>query len=56
MSFVKNEAADNVDLVSTKLKGVLTESGLAQQAEKVSDPDAADNFLVTRHRHRVLLE
>ena len=56
VSFACPDTSKNIDLVSLKLKKVVSDQGLARSSELISDPNAADNFLVTRHRHRVLLE
>lgn len=56
VSFASKDTAVNIDLVRVQLQGVLKETGLAQSDLLTSDAHVADNFLVTRHRHRVLLE
>ena len=54
VSFASEDSSHNVDKVNSKLKQVLKEHGLSK--ETLRDSEGADNFLVTRERHRVLLE
>lgn len=56
VSFASTDSSFNLDLVRQKLQGVLTTQGLEKGDLMTVDSNSADNFLVTRHRHRNLLE
>lgn len=56
VSFASTDTSFNLDPVREKLQSVLTTQGLEKGDLMTADANSADNFLVTRHRHRVLLE
>ena len=56
VSFTSEDSAQNIELVSDRLKTVIKRQGLVEAKDMIVDENAADNFLVTRHRHKVLLE